>query len=147
MPIPYQARLDERAFLNYPGFHGGAYVIAYVEDTSERDFETHEWLPRRVPPTPRLILEIADCTNRINLEFGVDSAACRENSLHKVEVLLDVLEHFREALEIECRLFAERESADAHAPVRRAGRRLLRIRPIGPAADEPPVRAEGRMRR
>src|SRR5262249_4322393 len=35
MGIPYRARVDERAFLNLPGFHGGAYVVAYVEDTSE----------------------------------------------------------------------------------------------------------------
>jgi hypothetical protein len=26
MGIPYRARVDERAFLNLPGFHGGAYV-------------------------------------------------------------------------------------------------------------------------
>jgi hypothetical protein len=36
MPIPYRARVDERRFLNLPGFHGGAYVVAYVEDTSDR---------------------------------------------------------------------------------------------------------------
>lgn len=37
MGIPYCARVNERVFLNLPGFHGGAYVYAYVEDTSERD--------------------------------------------------------------------------------------------------------------
>ena len=36
MALPYQARVDERWFLNLPGFHGGAYVVAYVEDTSSR---------------------------------------------------------------------------------------------------------------
>ena len=36
MVNPYKARVDERAFLNLPGFHGGAYVVGYVEDTSER---------------------------------------------------------------------------------------------------------------
>ena len=35
MGIPYRARVNERWFLNLPGFHGGAYVVAYVEDTSE----------------------------------------------------------------------------------------------------------------
>jgi hypothetical protein len=34
MGIPYRARVNERWFLNLPGFHGGAYVVAYVEDTS-----------------------------------------------------------------------------------------------------------------
>ena len=37
MAIPYRARLNERTLLNLPGFHGGAYVYVYVEDTSERD--------------------------------------------------------------------------------------------------------------
>ena len=36
MGLPYRARVDERWFLNLPGFHGGAYVVAYVEDTRER---------------------------------------------------------------------------------------------------------------
>ena len=31
MGIPYRARVNERWFLNLPGFHGGAYVVAYVE--------------------------------------------------------------------------------------------------------------------
>jgi hypothetical protein len=35
MTIPYRARVNERWFLNLPGFHGGAYVMAFVEDTSE----------------------------------------------------------------------------------------------------------------
>ena len=37
MGLPYRARVNERWFLNLPGFHGGAYVVAYVEDTRERD--------------------------------------------------------------------------------------------------------------
>ena len=27
MGIPYRARVNERVFLNLPGFHGGAYVL------------------------------------------------------------------------------------------------------------------------
>src|SRR3954447_938836 len=34
MTIPYRARVNERWFLNLPGFHGGAYVMAFVEATS-----------------------------------------------------------------------------------------------------------------
>jgi hypothetical protein len=36
MGMPYRARVDERWFLNLPGFHGGAYIVTYVEDTSAR---------------------------------------------------------------------------------------------------------------
>ena len=56
---PYKARVDERRFLNLPGFHGGAYVVAYVEDTSARRPETCGG--RSSDIEPRLILEIADC--------------------------------------------------------------------------------------
>ena len=40
MRNPYRARVDERHFLNLPGFHGGAYVQAYVEDTTDREIGT-----------------------------------------------------------------------------------------------------------
>jgi hypothetical protein len=92
---PYKALVDERAFLNLPGFYDGAYVVAYVEDTSERT------IARQVNPTPRTILEIADCTNRVNLEFDVDSDLALENSLHKVETLIRALTRFREGLVVE----------------------------------------------
>ena len=35
MGIPYRARVNERWFLNLPGFHRGAYIVAYVEDTTD----------------------------------------------------------------------------------------------------------------
>ena len=113
MPNPYKARVDVRRFLNLPGFHAGAYVVAYVEDTSARE------LTKRVPfgyegsryvnPHPRILLEIADCSNRINLEFQVDSALDVENSLHKLAVLLGALSEFRAGLVEEARLYRERE--------------------------------------
>ncbi len=101
MPIPYQARVDIRRFLNYPGFHGGAYIVAYVEDTSGRVASTY-------PPQPRLILEIADCSNRINLEFDVHSDEHLENSLHKLDALIKTLEEFGLGLIAEAELYRER---------------------------------------
>jgi hypothetical protein len=127
MPIPYRARLDQRAFLNYPGFYGRAFVLAYVEDTSERDFEK-PWGGRRVPPAPRTILEIADCENRISLEFDVTSADQRQNSLHKVDTLVATLQQFREALEAECLLFEQREHDLAERKRRKKAKRpALRV--------------------
>src|SRR3712207_1143736 len=67
------ARVDERRRLNLPEFDGGAHVRVFVEDTSARRRRM-----RRQPPSPRLRLQIADCTNAINLEFGVESAELRE---------------------------------------------------------------------
>jgi hypothetical protein len=104
MGLPYRARVNERAFLNLPGFHGGAYVLAYIEDTNERgpirdngcDDETCTRCPYNFEP--RMILELADCTDRIRLEFDVDSEAGRANSLHKLDTLLAALRVFRQGL-------------------------------------------------
>ena len=100
-------RVDERTPLNLPGFYGDAYVRVFVEDTSRRRC-------RRRPPSPRLRLRIADCTNEIALEFDVESASLRENSLHKIDTLLAALHRFREGLADEAALHAEREHTRAN---------------------------------
>jgi hypothetical protein len=97
------ARVDERTRLNRPEFDGGAHVRAFVEDTSRRRTS------RRRVPSPRLKLRISDCTNEIQLEFSVDSAAARENSLYKIETLIAALDRFRRALAAEAELRAHRE--------------------------------------
>jgi hypothetical protein len=43
----------------------------------------------------RSFIEIGDCSNWINLEFELDSELDVENSLHKVDVLVDALIAFR----------------------------------------------------
>jgi hypothetical protein len=112
MPNPYKARVDVRRFLNLPGFHEGAYVVAYVEDTSGREITRRDPFGyegnRYVNPQPRIILEIADCSNRVSLEFEVDSDLDVENSLHKVDVLAAALAEFRTGLVDEARLYRER---------------------------------------
>jgi hypothetical protein len=113
MPNPYTARVDVRRFLNLPGFHGGAYVVAYVEDTSTRELTKRDPFgyegSRYVNPQPRIILEIADCSQRINLEFELDSELDVENALHKVDVLAVALAEFRAGLIEEARIYRERE--------------------------------------
>jgi hypothetical protein len=107
MKQPYRHRVNHREFLNLPGFHEGAYVVACVEDTSERGIESvgeHTYNLH-----PRLIVEIADCTNRIDLEFEIDSAHRRQNSFHKVKTLIDALEAFKAGMAEECTLYKERD--------------------------------------
>ncbi|HVM16805.1 MAG TPA: hypothetical protein VM290_04445 [Gaiellaceae bacterium] len=134
MPTPYRARLDERAFLNFPGFHGGAYVVAWVEDTSERELEEPQpWLFGLATTSPRVILEIADCERRINLEFDLSSEDARANSLHKVDTLVAVLRRFREALAEEARLYEERERALAAESRATRFRRRRRRRELDPS--------------
>jgi hypothetical protein len=104
MGFPYRARVSERVFLNLPGFHGGAYVLAYIEATSERGLVRDNGCDdpecTRCPHNfePRMTLELADCDDRIQLYFDVDSEAGRANSLHKLDTLLAALRVFRQGL-------------------------------------------------
>ena len=114
MGIPYRARVNERWFLNLPGFHGGAYILAYVENTADRGPEVSdcgdpdcEHEPYNFEP--RMILEIADCDDRINLEFDVDSEARRINSLHKLDTLIAALRVFRQGIVEELDEYDRRE--------------------------------------
>jgi hypothetical protein len=103
MGIPYRARVNERWFLNLPGFHGGAYVVAYVEDTSDCGPRSEPYCEDDCPDCPhnfepRLILEIADCYKRVNLDFDLDLEEARANSLHKLDTLISALRVFRKGL-------------------------------------------------
>ena len=103
MGVPYRAHLNERTLLNLPGFHSGAYVYTYVEDTSERDLartpycnDSCNCCPQNFEP--RMTLEIADCERRVSLAFDIDTFDGRANSLHKLDTLLAALQVFRLAL-------------------------------------------------
>ena len=103
MGVPYRAHLNERTLLNLPGFHSGAYVYVYVEDTSQRDLIRNTWCddtcgccPQNFEP--RMTIEIADCERRVSLAFDVDTFDGRANSLHKLDTMLAALQVFRLAL-------------------------------------------------
>ena len=102
MGMPYRARINERTLLNLPGFHGGAFVYVYVENSSERDLHREPYCdddcsccPQNFEP--RMILEIADCSDTIALEFDLDTPEGRENSLHKLDTLEIAIRVFRDA--------------------------------------------------
>ena len=96
-----QARVDENIRLNRPGLYGDAYVRVFVEDTTARR--------RRHNRDLRLTLRIADCANTINLEVSLDSQELRENSLFKIDTLLETLHRFRGALALEAELADQRD--------------------------------------
>jgi hypothetical protein len=103
MGMPYRARVNERTLLNLPGFHAAAFIYTYVEDTSERELQRRPSCADDCKDCPfnfepRMILEIADCNERIALEFDIDSSTGRDNSLHKLDTLVSALRLFREAL-------------------------------------------------
>ena len=112
MGVAYRARVNERTLLNLPGFHGGAYVYVYVEDTTgcRRDpycEDTCTCCPDNFEP--RATLEIADCGRPVSLEFDVDTLEARANSLHKVDTLIAAIQVFRAALEEEFWPYDERQ--------------------------------------
>jgi hypothetical protein len=114
MGIPYRARVNERWFLNLPGFHGGAYVVAYVEDTSDCGPRCEPYCEDDCPDCPhnfepRLTLEIADCYKRVNLDFDLDLEEARANSLHKLDTLISALRVFRTGLVEEAAEYERRE--------------------------------------
>ena len=126
MPEPYKARVDVRRFLNFPGFHDGAYIVAYVEDTRPRRIDSarsRRSFPSDPVPRARTILEIADCGERINLEFALYNELQVQNSLYKVDSLLHALTEFRAGLVEEAQLYAARKASCAKRPASSKRRR------------------------
>jgi hypothetical protein len=114
MGVRSSARVHERCFLNLPGFYSGAYVIAYVEDTRGRGPERGTECGADCTKCPYnfepdMTLEIADCDDRIDLEFDVDSEEGRANSLHKLDTLITALRVFRAGLVAEFAEYDRRE--------------------------------------
>ena len=120
MASPYHARLVKREFLNRPGFHGSAFVNAYVEDTSERELPLPEG-GRAHNIHPRVILELSDCSGRVSYELEVHSNFAVENSQHKLEMIRAAVEQTAKALAEEARWVGA-------ASRRRAGRAGRRAR-------------------
>ena len=99
-------RYYTRRFLNKRGHHAGAYILAFVEDTSRR---------KKDPDWTDIEFTLADCGRQISLSFEVSTEELA-NSLHKVDVLIDTLSKFRSALVEEGHLAAEREARARATP-------------------------------
>ena len=111
MGMPYRARVNERTLLNLPGFHGGAFVHVFVENTSKRELlglstgDPDDLLNFE----PIMYVEIADCTRIIQLKFDIDTHEGRANSLHKLDTLLSALSTFRACLVKEFKPYDKRD--------------------------------------
>jgi hypothetical protein len=101
--------VQRREFLNkYTTWR--AYIIASVEDTSERTncCDQHN-------ESSRVFFELASCTEQLELHFSLETAHDRENSLHKATKLAEIVNEFRNALEKEIRIIEERSATKPHA--------------------------------
>jgi hypothetical protein len=94
-------RFYTRRFLNHPGHHAGAYILAVVEETDAADLDA--WCD--------VTLELTDCSRRVSFDFPLDSEDDRRNSVHKARVLARELTRFAEELAVEADVAARREAA------------------------------------
>jgi hypothetical protein len=115
-----------RTFLTPPSTGFTSYVLAEVESS---DGGGHQ--------CGRNMLTLADCRRRIELEFCLTTALERRRSLAKVELLLEVLTAFRDALAAEAQLIAGR---DREKEGRHAGKRKTKGgRVAGALRKSPPI--------
>lgn len=74
MDNPRKARVVEQHFLNLPGFHAGAYVRAYVEDTTDQELRLPEGKRGGWAPVPPSCSRSPNCIRRIEFEFDMSDA-------------------------------------------------------------------------
>ena len=101
--------VERREFLN-KHTNLPAYIIAIVEDAREKHVcckDTEEW--------SEITMRIADCSEEIELYFDLSSIEERENSLHKIRTLAEVINDFKRAIEIEVEVINARQSIPKHA--------------------------------
>ena len=105
--------LRRREFLNLD-VELRAYIIAVVEDGRDRHIE-----PRTTEVDDDYYLDIslriADCRKEIFLDFDLETQEERENSLHKIRTLAEVINEFKLAIEKEIEVITARESIPRHA--------------------------------
>jgi hypothetical protein len=72
-----------------------SYVFAEVESSNGGEYRYGHYM-----------LSLADCRRRIELEFSLATSRARRESLAKLDLLIEVLSSFREALATEAQLIA-----------------------------------------
>ena len=81
-----------------------AYIIAVVEDAREKHVcckDDDEW--------HHIVLRLADCSEEIEFYFDLNTIEQRENSLHKIRTLAEVIDEFKRALELELAVINARD--------------------------------------
>ena len=88
---------ERKEFLNLAGHQGQANIVAYIVNDA---WDKSDKLERNVD----IKLDIADCSRVISMSIDDYSEDDRENSLYKVDTLIEVLTDFRKALKKEFKL-------------------------------------------
>lgn len=101
-PVPHRVRI--RRFLNVLGYNAGAYILAVVEDSSRHVRGKHGW------PYSEIDLTLADCGRVVTFDFDLTTPGTRRNSLRKINVMIETLTAFQEALQAEAELAESRDA-------------------------------------
>jgi hypothetical protein len=73
-----------------------AYIIGIVEDTREiPDSPSDGWADGEI------MLDLADCNNRVSFYFNMNTVADRANSLRKINLIAEVVNAVRDAIALE----------------------------------------------
>jgi hypothetical protein len=87
----------KRAFLNPISTGQPSFVFA-VAESSEGGKKTYG----------NYVLTVADCKRMVEIEFPLTSKRMRKQSLAKIDLLAEVINHFREELHAQARLIEKR---------------------------------------
>lgn len=100
-----------RTLLNGPGFSSTAAIVAEVEDTAgwkegcDRDGEP---VSHRAFAEPAATLVISNCNRSIDFETDWHTPEGRDNTLRKIDTMIETLAEFREGVVIEQARYVER---------------------------------------
>jgi len=91
-----------REFLNEDP-EAPAFIIAVVEDTRDIPDENEEgWKWAAIQ------LDLGDCFRRVSFDFSLNDATGRANSRRKINLMAEIINQVREAIELECESRAAR---------------------------------------
>lgn len=105
----------KRVFLATVSTGFTSYVFAEVESSQGGEYKWGSYM-----------LCIADCRRRIQIEFFLGTKRARQQSLAKLDLLLEVLTAFRLALRKEAQLIADGERAGKRARLSTVSGKKLR---------------------
>lgn len=88
-----------RSLLNLPGHHSTAAIVAEIDDTADRKMKADEDDGYRIQPN--VVCKVTDCDNAVNIEFDITTANQLENSLHKVDAMIEHLSGLRAGMIVE----------------------------------------------
>lgn len=99
-----------RSLLNLPGHHSTATIIAEIESTvdwPENKGRNGEELTRYTAE-PNSTFTITDCSNSVHIELDIDSENSYQNTLYKLDTMIDSMRKLRRGVVIERARYVKR---------------------------------------